>query len=493
MNNYYDITRNIAELIEYAASLLRLKESDKAYFANKLYHRLGIMSPKTQDLNVNEIIAKVKGLEAPDTLIKPIVEYAVENGIVGAAEAANFGDEVMGLLMPNQSGVELMFDYYEEEYGIEKACLFLHDLGIKSDYIKKSAIDKNIVWDAAFGDGKKLTVTINLTKPEKDNAEIARLAKLPSADYPKCVLCFENIGWWGSEKLPARQNLRVVPVRLEGEEWFMQYSPYAYYREHVIVINKKHVPMIVEPRTLKILAAYVDRFPHYFIGSNASLPIIGGSLLSHEHFQGGAGPMPLHTAGVREKWIDKSCPAAAVGIADWYNSVVRIESRDKETLTTCGARVLETWKGYSDESVGIIAETDRPHNSAAPIMRKENGVFILDMILRNNRVSAEFPDGIFHAHPEYHHIKKEGIGLIEAMGLFILPPRVLKEIERLKAEGRTEAQAREYINGVCKNILINTAVFKPDAKGNAAFARFMRAAGFTTLQTQEGGEVVLND
>ena len=479
-NDFQDISRNIAELIEYAAAFLGLKESDRVYFANKLYHRLGVSSPKNQDIDFNAVKAKVKGLDAPDALIAPIVQYAVENGIVRAAEAANFGDEIMGLLMPNQSEIESMFSRYASDGGIERACGFLHELGIKSDYIKKSAIDKNVVWNADMGDGKRLTVTINLTKPEKDNAEIARLAKLPSADYPKCVLCFENIGWWGSEKLPARQNLRVIPVRLEGEEWFMQYSPYAYYREHAIVINKKHVPMIVEPRTLKILAAFADRFPHYFIGSNASLPIIGGSLLAHEHFQGGLGPMPLQSCGIRERWIDKSCPAAKVGIADWYNSVVRLESKDGKALTACGARVLEAWKGYSDESADIIAETDRPHNSVAPIMRKENGVFILDMILRNNRTSAEFPDGIFHAHPEYHHIKKEGIGLIEAMGLFILPPRVLKEIDKLKAEGRTEQQAREYINGVCKNILINTAVFKPDQKGNAAFARFMRAAGFVT-------------
>jgi UDPglucose--hexose-1-phosphate uridylyltransferase len=415
-------------------------------------------------------------------VVAPVVSSAVAHGIVSAGLAANFGDDIMGMLMPCQSQTERLFNTIEGWEGIGKACGFLHDLGIKSDYIKKSAIDKNIVWNADTGDGKRLTVTINLTKPEKDNAEIARLAKLPSSDYPKCVLCFENIGWWGSERLPARQNLRVVPMNLMGEVWFLQFSPYAYYQEHCILINKKHTPMIVEPRTLEILAAFADRFPYYFMGSNAALPIIGGSLLSHEHFQGGAGPMPLHSAGIRERYTDKDCPAASVGIADWHNSVVRIESKDRAALIKCGAKVIETWRKYSDESVNIIAETAAvPHNSSAPIIRKEKGAYILDIILRNNRTSAELPDGIFHAHPQYHNIKKEGIGLIEAMGLFILPPRVLKEIDRLKAEGRSDEQAREYINGVCKNILIDTAVFKPDGKGRAAFAKFMKAAGFARI------------
>lgn len=499
------IKQKIAELIEYAKQFLYLEKDDEIYVENLVCGELGVADGLFEGEIDKNLISK---LEDANSILQPIYEYAVANEIARNQNEDMFKTKIMGLITPLPSKINKMFAEIEKKEGIDKACQFFYNLCIKSDYIKLSAIRKNILFIEQF-DNNQIEITINLSKPEKDNAEIARLAKLKSVDFPKCMLCESNIGYRGRENFPARQTLRFVPVEIFDEEWFMQFSPYSYYEEHCIVISKQHKPMNVDCKTIAKLAEFVERFDNYFVGSNASLPIIGGSILSHEHFQGGKHLMPLQNSPCK-KTISVGNYNVQACIVDWFNSTIRITGC-KNDVVNAGCNVLEKWMNYSDESVDIISRTDSQHNGITPIMRKENGKFILDLILRNNRTSEEHPEGIFHAHKQFMNIKKEGIGLIEAMGLFILPARLKTELEAvgeilmgslvktpddfkendmlfkhrfmidelIKTHGLnlssevSQKAIEKYVANVCKSILECTAVFKNNEKGEKAFDKFI--------------------
>ena len=380
--------------------------------------------------------------------------------------------------------------------------------------MQKTAIERNIEWEYLDGD-TTLEVTINLSKPEKSNKEIALLLRAPkqTEKYPACPLCETNEGYRGTLTHPARGNLRTLSLTMGGEDWFVQYSPYGYYREHCIAISRAHIPMKVDATTPDKLLDFVDAFPSYFIGSNAALPIVGGSILNHEHYQGGGARLPMQKAPVAEWLSVKGTGGARIGRLSWYNSALRIEGEDRGEVAALTRRVIAAWASFSAPEIGILSHTGEvPHNTLAPIARRDGALYTVDLILRNNRTSDEYPDGIYHAHPEHHNIKKEGIGLIEAMGRFILPgrlktqlamvadilagkedydPAALAEeahplfvhrdmVATLVAEHGTasspaaaEEAVRSFVNRTCAAILDNTAVFKKDAASEAAFSRFV--------------------
>jgi UDPglucose--hexose-1-phosphate uridylyltransferase len=407
----------------------------------------------------------------------------------------------------------------KQEQGIEKACEYFYTLSVKNNYVQKTAISKNLKWEYKDGD-KYLEITINLSKPEKDNKEIAKLLTAPKkGKYPACLLCKENEGFQGTLTHPARENIRTISLKMGGEDWFVQYSPYAYYDEHMIAISNKHTPMHIQGDTIDKILDFVDFFPNYMIGSNAALPIIGGSILNHEHFQGGVHLMPMHNAPIKKEYSSILYPSVKVGIVNWYNSVIRLQSENRSDIRALAVDIIKAWETFNCPECEILSNTGEvKHNSLAPVARKKGNTYILDIILRNNRADSTYPDGIFHAHPEYHNIKKEGIGLIEAMGLFILPGRLQKECSAIKdiLTGKTpldfkaisesnhplnkhfdmivqmtasygtalkEEQAgdiiTEYINATCEKILDCTAVFKNNEKGQEHFKRFVESVVYS--------------
>ncbi len=506
----------IEKLLKYAELYLGLNSRDTVYFRNLLLKELKIDEPYA----LTPDYSAVEGLDVPDTLVCDLENYAVENGLIEEWQKNLFSTYIMGLLSPLPSVVNAEFVRIKAENGIEKACKYLHELSVKNNYIQKTAIGKNLKWEYKDGD-KYLEITVNLSKPEKDNKETAKLLTKPkTTKYPACMICKENEGYQGTATHPARENLRTVSISLGGEKWFVQYSPYAYFDEHLIAISEKHAPMHVAGDTVIKLLDFVDYFPNYMVGSNASLPIVGGSILNHEHFQGGGHVMPMHNAPIKQEFNAERCPEVKIGIVDWYNSVIRLESKNREQISELATDIVNCWAMYSDMENGIYARTGEiQHNAVAPVCRKVKDGYVFDLILRNNITSEEYPDGVFHAHPEYHNIKKESIGLIEAMGLFILPGRLKKQISAIAEilAGKTEydyqalcdkenylnahkemikemieeglsdsvedAEKRivDRINHTCKNILDNTAVFKDTEIGKVGFERFLNACGVIKL------------
>ena len=496
----------IENLLQYAQSHLLLDDLDVIYTRNKIMKELKLEDYVQYETDVDAIDA----MESPDAVLKPIVDYAVENGIIGEENREEFGDHIMDMVSFKPSEVVDMFDSLHATSPM-KAFDWLYDYSVKNDYVKLTKIAKNKHWEAKSTRGK-LEITINLSKPEKNNKDTAKLLKTKSSTYPSCNICKENEGFAGHGTY--RQNLRTVPLTLDGEDWFWQFSPYAYFNQHGIAINGEHTPMKVDPSTVRKLLDFVDYNPNYFIGCNAALPIVGGSILSHDHFQGGLKQLPMHKATALKKYKSAQYPYVNISIVNWYNSVIRLESDSKKTIAEYAGKIIESWKVYSDESVGVIAsEGGEQHNAVTPVARKVGDKYVVELILRNNRTSDEFPDGIFHVHPEYQNIKSESIGLIEAMGLFILPGRLdrqLKEvaqyltrevkysraaladdmkvhadmIERLMKQypkntaKEAELNVKDEVNRVCECILGNTAVFKMDDEaGLAAFDKFMNTIG----------------
>lgn len=504
------------KLIAYAVEFLHLNEIDKVYVRNVLLSQLKIDKPCEQNADLSQI----KSMDVPDRLWEELKEYAIQNNLADEDSAECFCADIFGLLTPVPSEINRQFQIVKDAKGIQAACDFLYDICIKNGYIQKTAIAKNLKWE--YQDNKnRLEITINLSKPEKNNKDIAKLLTTPQGKkYPACMLCKENEGFEGTISHPPRRNLRTVKVELNGEKWFMQYSPYAYYEEHCIVINEEHIPMRVDEKTPYKLLDFVDNFPNYFIGSNASLPIVGGSILNHEHYQGGLHLMPMHYAKIKKQYTSSEFKDLKIGILDWYNSVIHIEGKNRDSIAALAANIINEWKRFSCPQCDIISHTDEtPHNAVSPICRKSGDTYMMSLILRNNRTSKEYPDGIFHVHPEYQNIKSEGIGLIEAMGLFILPGRLkrqLDEIENIlcgKSEYEKEAyndtnndlyvhrfmieklvsqgfaadkqqaheRVQDYVNRACAAILNNTAVFKNDQTGMAGFEKFIQV-----LKLQEG-------
>jgi UDPglucose--hexose-1-phosphate uridylyltransferase len=417
----------VRSLVAYALAKGLIGEEDRRYAANLLFACL--QQDPGSDFDADTIEAKDQPLEP---ILRDLLDDATARGVIeeGIASRDLFDTKLMGCLTPRPSEVirEFWRRYQESP---EKATDYFYQLSRDSDYIRTYRVAKDRKWvtKTAYGD---MDITINLSKPEKDPKAIAAALKKKQDSYPKCLLCPQNEGYAGRLDHPARQTIRLIPLELVGTRWYLQYSPYVYYNEHCIVLSASHTPMKIERATFARLLAFLQLFPHYTVGSNADLPIVGGSILTHEHFQGGRYTFAMAKAGIREKLSFPGFADVEAGIVHWPMSVIRLDAENPDRLVELADRILTAWRGYSDSVADILAFTgDTPHNTITPIARMRDGKYELDLVLRNNRTTEEYPLGIFHPHQEKHHIKKENIGLIEVMGLAVLPARLLKEMDLL--------------------------------------------------------------
>ena len=489
----------ISRLLEYGLQRGLIAPEDKAYAANRMLALLGLREFEPQPVE--------EELHTPVEPLERLCQFAAEAGLIDPDTRDGrdqFDTELMNCLMPRPSQVVREFySLYEKDK--QAATDYYYQLARSSNYIRVDRIEKDRMWTAPtpYGD---LVITINLSKPEKDPKAIAAAKNAPQSGYPKCALCRENEGYLGSANQAARGNHRLIPLELGGEPWFLQYSPYVYYNEHCIVLSHEHRPMKVSRQSISRLLEFVTFLPHYFVGSNADLPIVGGSILTHDHFQGGRYEFPMAKAPIREKVCFPGFEDVEAGIVHWPMSVIRLRGKEAQRLVDLADKILTAWREYSDESAEILAYTEgTPHNTITPIARRRGEDYELDLVLRNNRTTPEHPLGLFHPHAEYHHIKKENIGLIEVMGLAILPPRLLTETglleqalkdpaqaqkimarpemekhqawyEELKAagagEGDTQRAIQESIGVIFGKILGNAGVYKDTEEGREAFRRF---------------------
>lgn len=418
------IDKSIKKLVCYGMEKGLFTERDRIYVTNRILEILNLdeydCEEEFTDINLEETL-------------KELLDFAVEKGIIedSIVHRDLFDTKLMGAMMPRPSEVTDRFNELYNE-SPKAATDYFYKLSCDSDYIRRYRVEKDIKWVAAteYGD---LDITINLSKPEKDPKAIAAAKNAPQAGYPKCMLCRECEGYAGRLNFPARQNHRVIPVKINNSDWCFQYSPYVYYNEHCIVFNAKHTPMAINRDTFKKLLDFVKQFPHYFVGSNADLPIVGGSILSHDHFQGGNYTFAMARAEVEYPLSFEGFSDVKAGILKWPMSVIRLSCPDSDRLIELAEKILKAWRGYTDESAFIFAETDgEPHNTITPIARKKEESFELDLVLRNNITTEEHPLGVYHPHKELHHIKKENIGLIEVMGLAVLPARLKNEMALLE-------------------------------------------------------------
>lgn len=487
----------IQQFVHAAIESEAISAIDKNYVTNRL---LAIF-------DLNSIVELEDTNQSGDLLsaMDQLVEFAREKGMIDESHANQeiFEAKLMDLITPQPSVVNHIFwDKYHNE-SPEAATDYFYHLAQQNDYIKTRNIAKNILFTSQSQYGE-MEITINLSKPEKSPKEIAAAKNNPSSNYPLCALCFENEGFKGDKSHAARQNHRIVRLDLDGKTYGFQYSPYVYYNEHSIFINEHHEPMKVHKQTFKNLLAIIDHLPHYFVGSNADLPGVGGSVLSHDHYQGGHHTFPMEKAPIYQHISLDNYPMIEAGLVDWPMSVIRLRTSDKEQLVQCADDILQAWIGYSDEARDILAYTDdERHNTITPIARMKDGQYEMDLVLRNNRANEEHPDGIFHPHADVQHIKKENIGLIEVMGLAILPPRLKTELadvraflldkeelsqvetmhqawaEDLKANYHptTETEAQEIVEkslgDIFTRILEDAGVFKTDDDGRTGFEQFI--------------------
>nr|WP_326215050.1 UDP-glucose--hexose-1-phosphate uridylyltransferase [uncultured Oscillibacter sp.] len=486
----------IAALADYAVAKGLIEEADRPWAVNRLLETMGLSS-----------------YEAPETvpqasleeILTALVNDAVARGVIedGIASRDLFDTKLMGVLTPRPSQVIARF-HEKMAQSREAATDWFYCFCQDADYIRRYRIARDVKWVTAteFGD---LDITINLSKPEKDPRAIAAARSAAQTSYPKCQLCRENEGYAGRLDHPARQNHRIIPVTIDGQDWFFQYSPYVYYNEHCIVFNGRHVPMKIDRSAFRKLLDFVIQFPHYFVGSNADLPIVGGSILSHDHFQGGRYTFAMEKAPVEERVTFPGFADVEAGIVRWPMSVIRIRCADDTRLVDLAEKILTAWRGYSDPDAFIFAETDgEPHNTITPIARKRGDKYELDLVLRNNITTEEFPLGVFHPHPELHHIKKENIGLIEVMGLAVLPSRLKNELKELAdalvsgadlrgsdaiakhADWAEELKTRytftaDNVEGILQDevgkvfarVLQDAGVYKCTPEGRAAFQKFI--------------------
>ena len=420
-----NIYEAINSLVDYGVRENLIQNEDRVWAVNRILEIL--------NLDSMELDAEIKEADLEE-ILKVILDYAVEKGLCEDSVVYKdlFDTKVMGVLTPRPSEVIKTF---REKYEDSPECAtdYYYHLARKSDYIREYRIKNDVKWitSTEYGD---IDITINLAKPEKDPKAIAAATKMEQSSYPKCMLCKENEGYAGRVNHPARQNHRVIPICLEGVNAFLQYSPYVYYNEHCIVFDECHKPMQVCEKNFRRLFDFVKQFPHYFIGSNSDLPISGGSILTHEHFQGGRYEFAMAKAKIEEYVSFEGFPDVTAGIVKWPMSVIRLQGNDTDRICTLAGKILATWRDYSDDEAFIIAKTDDGviHNTITPITRFVNGKYEIDLVLRNNITTEEYPDGYYHPHPEYHNIKKENIGLIEVMGLAVLPSRLKTEMAVLR-------------------------------------------------------------
>lgn len=489
----------VRRLICYGLENNLITAEDRIYAANSVIHLL-----KRDEYDPPEDTDSAPLAEILDELCT----YAAEQGIIDDNTVSRdlFDTELMGCLTPRPSEVIGEFRRIYREKGAKAATDYYYKFSGDTNYIRRDRIAKDMKWTADTEYGT-LDITINLSKPEKDPKAIAAALNAKQCSYPKCLLCEENVGYAGRMNHPARENHRIIPVKINGERWGLQYSPYVYYNEHCILFNCTHTPMKIDRDAFAKLFDFVEQFPHYFIGSNADLPIVGGSILTHEHFQGGCYTFTMEKAPIEQEYIIKGFEDVKVGRVKWPMSVIRLSCDDYERLVDLGDKILTAWRGYTDESAFILAETDGvPHNTITPIARKRGDDFELDLVLRNNITTEECPLGVYHPHTELHHIKKENIGLIEVMGLAVLPSRLKTEMELLadtivnkgvsavRLDPAIEKHAdwaeeftprnnitadnvhdviRKEIGLVFAKVLEHAGVYKRTPDGMAAFDRFM--------------------
>ena len=416
-----NVNAYISSLVQYALDKGLIENCDRIYATNQLLQVMQLDS-----------FEPAEALELPlEEILKGLLEDAVERGVCADDITSRdlFDTKLMGVLTPLPREVRARFAQLYAE-SPETATDWYYRLSQDTDYIRRYRIARDMRWKTETDYGK-LDITINLSKPEKDPRAIAAAKNAPQSGYPKCQLCTENEGYAGRMNHPARQNHRIVPLTIAGADWCLQYSPYVYYNEHCIVFNSRHTPMKIDKSAFRKLLSFVEAFPHYFVGSNADLPIVGGSILSHEHFQGGHYTFAMETAPIEKEVSFAGFEDVRAGIVKWPMSVIRLTGADPERITDLADKILLAWLGYSDESVGVIAFDGEPHNTITPIARRRGQDFELDLVLRCNITTAEHPMGLFHPHADKHNIKKENIGLIEVMGLAVLPSRLKKELTDL--------------------------------------------------------------
>lgn len=418
-----ELCRLIGELAEYGVKTGLIPESERNYAINLL---LDIFHEDAYEAN------ETKGEELED-ILKGLLDIAVDKGLIedSIVNRDLFDTRLMNAITPRPGEV---IRKYQELFARspKDATDWFYKFCGDSDYIRRYRAKKDVKWtvDTDFGE---LDITINLAKPEKDPKAIAAAAKMAQSSYPKCQLCVENMGYAGRLNHPARQTLRIMPITINGSEWGFQYSPYGYYNEHCILLNGEHVPMAINEDCFKKMFDFISQYPHYMIGSNADLPIVGGSILSHDHYQGGNYEFAMAKAPIEKAFKFKGFEDVEAGIVKWPMSVIRLRCANHKRLTQLSSKILAAWRAYTDEAAFVFAETDGvPHNTITPIARKKGDSFEIDLVLRNNITTDEHPMGVYHPHKQYHHIKKENIGLIEVMGLAILPSRLVSELEAVK-------------------------------------------------------------
>ena len=490
------IDASIRKLICYGKQKGFFTERDEIYVTNAILEILNLDSIDCEENFDNIDLAAV---------LNELLDYAVEKGIFedGIVARDLFDTKLMGAMLPRPSEVTAEFN---KRYSVSplSATDWYYDFSCNSNYIRRDRIARDVKWITPTEYGE-LDITINLSKPEKDPKAIAAAKNAPQAGYPKCMLCRECEGYAGRINFPARQNHRIIPITINQSDWCLQYSPYVYYNEHCIVFNAKHTPMAINHDTFVKLLDFVKLFPHYFVGSNADLPIVGGSILSHDHFQGGHYTFAMAKAPIEHPLNFEGFEDITAGILKWPMSVIRLQSKSTERLIALADKILLAWRGYTDEDAFIFAETDgTPHNTITPIARKNGDVYELDLVLRNNITTEEHPLGVYHPHAELHHIKKENIGLIEVMGLAVLPSRLKDEMAQLQKailEGadlradevlgkhadwadeikekyaninaqNIEQIIKDEIGLVFSKVLEHAGVYKRNAEGLAAFKRF---------------------
>lgn len=415
----------ISQLVHFALENDLIQESDIDYSVNLLLDLL-----RLDDIHLQTITQHITDITP---ILEKLLDYAVSKNLIEdrIVERDLFDTRIMNCFMPRPSEVIKRFQEHYQISPIEATDDY-YRLSIASQYIRKNRTDKNIRFLQYYKYGM-MEITINLSKPEKDPKDIAKAKLVKTSDYPQCLLCKENVGFHGDERRAARQTHRIIPIDLNKDRYYLQYSPYVYYNEHCIVLNQQHVPMTINHHTFVHLLSFLDQFPHYMIGSNADLPIVGGSILTHDHYQGGRYTFPIEGAKVIKDISLSRFPHLKVEIIKWPLSTIRITSLSKEEIISFADLLLKKWKNYTNKPLNIIPYTDDiPHNTITPIARMKNGQYQMDLVLRNNRTTKEYPDGIFHPHQRLHHIKKENIGLIEVMGLAILPARLKDELSLLK-------------------------------------------------------------
>lgn len=419
------VSENIKKLITYGIETGLIEEEDKIYSVNRIL----------EALNIDEYIEPEEDFKdiCLEEVLNELLDYACQNGIIENSIVYRdlFDTKLMSCITPRPSEVIKKFKALYEK-SPKDATDFYYKFSQDTDYIRRYRIKKDIKWVTKTEYGN-LDLTINLSKPEKDPKAIAAAKNAKQSGYPKCLLCKENEGYAGRANHPARQNHRIIPIRINDSNWGFQYSPYVYYNEHCIAFNYEHIPMKIDKNAFIKLFDFIKIFPHYFIGSNADLPIVGGSILSHDHFQGGNYKFAMEIAEVEKEFTIKGYEDVSAGIVKWPMSVIRLSHNDERKLIELGDYILQKWRSYSDEKAFIFSETDNePHNTITPIARKNGNNFELDLVLRNNITTEEHPLGVFHPHAELHHIKKENIGLIEVMGLAVLPARLKDELSILE-------------------------------------------------------------